>query len=62
MDFRHKCPDLMKKSSSIRGFDLQSQTMTEVLANAFDAFNNLVAIILYYTIFQSNSRSARWSF
>ena len=31
LDFERKCPDLMKESSSIRGFDLQRQTMREVL-------------------------------
>ena len=52
LDFQYKCPDLMKESSSIRGFDLQSQTMTEVLPHAFDAFNNLIAIILSFNKIQ----------
>ena len=52
LDFQHKCPDLMEKSSSIRGFDLKSQTMTEVLPYAFNEFNNLVAIVLSFNQIQ----------
>ena len=52
LDFEFKCPELMKESNSILGFELQGQTMTEVLPQAFTEFTNLIAITLSFNQIQ----------
>lgn len=52
LDFEFKCPELMKESKSILGFELQGQTMTEVLPQAFNEFTNLIAITLSFNQIQ----------